>query len=76
MQPAKLRPSLPSTRRLVAVLLATLLLMGFVPESNTASDFIRGDTNASGEVDMSDAIATLLFLFTGGFVPAVRMRSM
>ena len=76
MQPAKLRPSLPSTRRLVAVLLATLLLMGFVPESTTASDFIRGDTNASGEVDMSDAIATLLFLFTGGFVPAVRMRSM
>jgi ELWxxDGT repeat protein len=31
--------------------------------------FVRGETNADGEVDLSDAVATLKYLFTGGTTP-------
>ena len=32
--------------------------------------FLRGDTNADGLLDVSDAVAILLFLFTGGQEPS------
>jgi len=37
----------------------------------TAQEFIRGDANESGEVDISDAIAILEYLFLGGEVRPV-----
>ena len=37
----------------------------------TAQEFIRGDPNESGEVDISDAIAILEYLFLGGEVRPV-----
>src|SRR6266545_1437379 len=35
-----------------------------------AAPFLRGDANAGGEVDISDAISTLAFLFSGSRAPA------
>ena len=35
----------------------------------TCINFRRGDTNGDGQVDLSDGIATLTFLFTGGERP-------
>jgi hypothetical protein len=32
--------------------------------------FVRGDTDGNGAVNLSDAVATLDFLFTGGAAPA------
>ena len=39
------------------------------PRSAAATESIRGDANASGVVDISDAIATLELLFLGGAEP-------
>jgi hypothetical protein len=33
------------------------------------NDFVRGDANADGNVDLSDAVATLNYLFLGGEEP-------
>ncbi|MBI4606923.1 MAG: hypothetical protein HY721_33590, partial [Planctomycetes bacterium] len=35
-----------------------------------AAWFLRGDSNSDGDVDISDAVRTLLFLFAGGAPPA------
>lgn len=32
--------------------------------------FLRGDANASGKVDLSDAVFTLNWLFLGGLAPS------
>ncbi len=37
-----------------------------VPSTTIGIPYIRGDTNADGRIDLSDAISTLMFLFAGG----------
>ena len=53
--------------------LAGLLLLAgvscFYPCCAGGADFIRGDTDSSGTVEISDAIFTLQWLFTGGAEP-------
>ena len=39
------------------------------PPENTAKPFIRGDCNGDGAFSLSDAIAHLVFQFSGGFTP-------
>ena len=49
-----------------------LLLAGaacFYPPGSGAAEFIRGDSDGNGTVDISDAIFTLQWLFTGGAEP-------
>jgi hypothetical protein len=41
-----------------------ITVVGFVPRS-----FLRGDSNHDSKVDLSDAVATLLYLFSGGGTP-------
>lgn len=47
-----------------------LLVLGTPPVA--AVEFVRGDSNASGTVDLSDAIFTLSHLFLGGAEPPCR----
>jgi len=54
-----------SRTALVCALALALTLCGDL----AATDFIRGDANASGRVDISDVIAALEFLFLGGAEP-------
>ncbi|MBI4585084.1 MAG: hypothetical protein HY717_13810 [Planctomycetes bacterium] len=42
----------------------------YVVPPNGMNDFVRGDFNSDGSVDLSDAVGLLLFLFTGGGPPA------
>ena len=42
-----------------------LNVIQYIEESPPPVDFVRGDVNADGETDISDAVATLLFLFLG-----------
>jgi hypothetical protein len=40
------------------------------PNSGTTGIFVRGDANSDGEVDLSDLIFTLSYLYLGGQAPA------
>jgi hypothetical protein len=42
----------------------------YVQSALPAVPFVRGDADASGKVDISDAIYTLLYLFRGGAAPS------
>ncbi len=42
---------------------------GFTYESEGGTPFVRGNANNSGDVDLSDAVFTLNYLFTGGSTP-------
>jgi hypothetical protein len=59
-------------RHLISRLLPALALGAFLvsatAEAQTVS-FRRGDTNADGNADLSDAVKTLLHLFSGGAAP-------
>ena len=54
-----------------AVICASALAMIPVPDAR-AADYLRGDSNNSGDVDISDAIHVLGFLFVGGSGPECR----
>jgi hypothetical protein len=63
-----------SYRRPIACCILTLLAVigNFVANRSLVADcvpFLRGDTDASGKVDISDGVATLNFLFLGGRAP-------
>ena len=51
-------------RTLLLSVLPGLLCLGA-----TADDFIRGDSNGDGEINISDVIFTLSYLYRGGSVP-------
>lgn len=55
--------------RLSASVFLSVILCGLVSESPAQQPFLRGDSNADGQVDLSDGIATLRFLFSGGERP-------
>jgi len=46
-----------------------------VSTDKSGPDFKRGDTNADGNIDLSDPVATLNFLFTGGDAPPCRVAA-
>ena len=49
---------------------ATLALcLSLITSAAAAADFPRGDANLSGQVNLSDAISTLSYLFSGGTAP-------
>ena len=51
-------------------LLVCILLAGLAGTAPVwSADFIRGDTNADGVIDVADAIRTLEFLFQGDLAP-------
>jgi hypothetical protein len=57
---------LEANARLSTAAIATLAgLLG-----NPEVEFIRGDANADGAADVSDAVRTLVYLFLGGVEPA------
>lgn len=59
--------------QIVVSAVVAFLLAGLVPEANleaSPAPFLRGDANASGKVDLSDAIFSLNWLFLGGPAPA------
>ena len=49
--------------------IATALVAGSPSLPAQGTEFIRGDSNSSGDVDLTDAISTLSCLFTGGICP-------
>src|SRR2546425_13266827 len=72
------RPRMPALSAALPLLLAAFALPSallaheggpiFSPEGE-GGFFIRGDSDQNGEVDISDAIGTLAFLFLGGDLP-------
>ena len=48
---------------------------GYITVTSQGQQFLRGDGNTDGTVDISDAIAVLGFLFTGGAAAPCRPRS-
>tara|TARA_B100000809_G_scaffold8374_1_gene8106 strand:- start:554 stop:1816 length:1263 start_codon:yes stop_codon:yes gene_type:complete len=63
---------LPRVIEIMRYLAGLLLLAGvscFYPCCAGGVEFIRGDTDSSGTVEISDAIFTLQWLFTGGAEP-------
>src|SRR6267143_2082448 len=54
-------------RATALLLMAALVLAGLPPQlqGQAPVQFIRGDANGDGAVDISDSIATLAFLFLG-----------
>ncbi len=50
------------------VILGVVTLLG-APADARGNDFLRGDANSSGKVDISDAVFVLQFLFLGGAAP-------
>ena len=57
------------TRALIAAV-ATVAVGASVPTLSGQERFWRGDANQDGALDVSDAVATFAFLFTGGARPA------
>lgn len=57
---------------LVSALTVTLALGFSSPASaQTESGFLRGDSNADGDVDIADAVKTLMYLFKGEEIPCL-----
>ena len=50
----------------------TALRAVYRPAGDSGTPFQRGDANADGRLDLSDAITVLSFLFTGGIEPTCR----
>ncbi len=59
----------PGRARLACILAVALTAPTFAIDGNQCPRFLRGDTNADGGVDLSDAVATLGYLFSGGAAP-------
>jgi hypothetical protein len=47
-----------------------VFISGRIGINPDAAVFVRGDANGSGEIDISDAVFTLSYLFTGGRAPS------
>ena len=54
-------------RRVVYLLIIVLVVLAlvFLPRVVSAGGFLRGDTDASGAVGITDPLRVLLFLFAG-----------
>lgn len=61
-------PSPLSSNRLYVAILACAVLAASKPVE-AQSDFVRGDANADGSLDISDPLFTLLYLFSGSATP-------
>ena len=60
----------PGVRGFTAVFACLLVLACSLQPRLEAGSFVRGDANADGAINMTDAISILSFLFLGGTEPA------
>ena len=60
----------PGVRGFTAVFACFLMLACPLRPQLEAGSFVRGDANADGAINMTDAISILSFLFLGGDEPA------
>jgi arylsulfatase A-like enzyme len=58
--------TLPDTLRRSPLTIALVALLSTSLPAQESPRFVRGDVNADGSIDISDGVATLLFLFGGG----------
>lgn len=56
-------------RSVCRVTLGFLIALGLGWSHRTSADFVRGDSNADGAVDVSDSILSLSYLFSSGVLP-------
>src|SRR6266508_4172226 len=68
------RAAMLVSRSMCLVVLSSSFLF-LSPRADAQGTFLRGDSNADGAVDLSDAVFTLAFLFSGGSAPACREAS-